>query len=102
MDTASVNIEKRQVEKVIVFTGMWPGVGIAPREVRQMDIIEERLLTSQAAQALHALKRKRTAIRRALENGAAIESGLHTAELTRFERKPRMVAGGPYIRLIVR
>jgi len=102
MDTACASIEKRQVEKVIIFAGMGLGARIAPREVRQMDIIEERLLTSQAAQALHALERKRAEIRHALEAGATVEPGLHTAELARFERKPYAVAGSSGVRLIVR
>jgi hypothetical protein len=70
---------------------------IKPRTISQIDLVEERLLSANLAQAIRRLEKKRDEIRAALATDTPIEPGPHFAYLTKVRR-----CGRKYDLLVVR
>lgn len=89
-------------EKVIVFRGATAYDGYPPGSlILQADLIEERLLTIEAHNALRELEGKRGQIRGAIEAGVPVETGPHTARLIPQRRNGFQAKPVEFFRLVI-
>ena len=70
--------------------------------IYQEDIIELKLLSREFDDARRAYLDKRKYIRAALESGATVEPGLHSAEIIVCEREGFTVLAGTFKKLIIK